>query len=132
MAARVQERLQQCDALISNDFFLQNVKDLFMERARMAIFEVFCRIHQCIHLDALAKQVGMEREAAEIWIAQLIRSAQLDARIDSSAGNMVMGTQYVDPLDAIVETTNKLSTRTFKIANAIVDGMQKAAETGAA
>jgi translation initiation factor 3 subunit E len=120
----VQERLRQCDVLLSNDYFLHNIKAVFMEKARMAIFEVYCRIHQCINLEALAKQIGMEREEAELWIAQLIRSAQLDARIDSSAGNMVMAAQYVDPLDAIVERTNNLSTRTFKVANAIIDGMQ--------
>jgi hypothetical protein len=62
--------------------------------------------------------------AVQGWIAQLIRSAQLDARIDSSANTMVMGTQYVDPLDAIVERTNNLSSRTFKVANAIIDGLQ--------
>ena len=92
----------------------------------MAVFEVYCRIHQCINLSALAAQMGMERDEAEGWIAQLIKSTKLDARIDSSAGNMVMGTQDVDPLDTIVERTNNLSTRTFKVANAIIDGMQPA------
>ena len=30
-----------------------------------------------------------------------------------------MGTQFMDPLDAIVERTNQLSVRTFKLANSI-------------
>lgn len=125
--ACVQEQLKKCAALIEVDYFLTEKKAAFMEQARMAVFEVYCRIHQCINLDALAKQVGMEREAAELWIANLIRSAQLDARIDSAAGTIVMGTTHVDPLDAIIERTNNLSVRTFKVANALVDASQRPA-----
>lgn len=72
-------------------------------------------------------QVGMTRTETEVWIAQLIRSARLDARIDGSAGIIVMGQQSVDPLDRIIERTNNLSMRTFKIANTIVDAMKPAA-----
>lgn len=53
----VQEQLQKCQGLIANDYFLAEVKDTFTEQARMAIFEVYCRIHQRINLDALAAQV---------------------------------------------------------------------------
>lgn len=42
-------------------------------------------------------------------------------RIDSTAGTVVMGTQYIDPLDAIVDRNNQLSVRTFKLANSIID-----------
>jgi hypothetical protein len=199
---RAQTQLQACQDLIANDYFLAEVKDNFTEKARMAIFEVYCRIHQRINLDALAAQVrraaalpdlqlcvrmrlsaacypasvppaasaqrvsvqlraqrcamacdstrrhttvgrgmrvgahdtgasgarvqvGMDRGDTEVWIAQLIRSARLDARIDGSAGIIVMGMQSVDPLDIIIERTNNLSMRTFKIANTIVDAMQK-------
>jgi hypothetical protein len=68
----------------------------------------------------------MTRGETEVWIAQLISSARLDARIDGSAGIIVMGQQSVDPLDRIVERTNNLSMRTFKIANAIIDAMKPA------
>lgn len=53
----LQEQLQKCQDLIANDYFLAEVKDAFTEQARMAIFEVYCRIHQRINLDALAAQV---------------------------------------------------------------------------
>jgi len=51
-----------------------------MEQARMAIFEVYCRIHQCIDLNMLSERLGMERTEAEKWIATLIRNARLNAR----------------------------------------------------
>jgi translation initiation factor 3 subunit E len=72
-------------------------------------------------------QVGMTRADAEVWIANLIRSARLDARIDGAQGIIVMGQQSVDPLDRIIERTNNLSMRTFKIANTIVDAMKPTA-----
>lgn len=66
--------------LIDSDFFLAAVKTTFMEQARMAIFEVYCRIHQCIDLNMLADRLSMQREEAEKWIANLIRNARLNAR----------------------------------------------------
>ena len=55
-------------------------------------------------------------------------------RIDSTAGTVVMGTQFMDPLDAIVERTNQLSVRTFKLANSInlrIEGEQRQVTTQA-
>lgn len=60
----VQEQLQKCQEVIANDYFLGEVKDAFTEQARMAIFEVYCRIHQRINLDALAAQVRCPPRAA--------------------------------------------------------------------
>lgn len=65
-ACGVQERLKECEELLAQDYFLQNVKATFLEKARGAIFEVFCRIHQCVDLSALARQMGMPREEAEV------------------------------------------------------------------
>jgi translation initiation factor 3 subunit E len=62
----LQERLKECQEVLAQDYFLQSIKDTFIDKARMAIFEVFCRIHQCIDLSALAKQMGMSREEAEV------------------------------------------------------------------
>lgn len=76
-------------------------------------------------------QVGMTRGAAELWISQLIRTSRLDARIDSASGIIVMGTQSVDPLDAVMERTNNLSVRTFKVANAVMDAIQNQKATPA-
>jgi hypothetical protein len=52
-----QEQLKKCQGLIENDYFLADVKDKVAEQARMTVFEVYCRIHQRIDLDALAAQV---------------------------------------------------------------------------
>jgi translation initiation factor 3 subunit E len=42
----------------------------------------------------LSQKLNMEPEAAEKWIVNLIRNAKLDAKIDSQANTVIMGSQY--------------------------------------
>jgi len=42
----------------------------------------------------LSEKLNMDQEAAERWIVNLIRNAKLDAKIDSAANHVIMGTQY--------------------------------------
>ena len=57
VAVQINQNTQITKAQIANDYFLAEVNDKFTNKARMAIFEVYCRIHQRINLDALATQV---------------------------------------------------------------------------
>lgn len=43
-------RFALCRTLLSNDFFLANCVDEFLENARLLLFEIFCRIHRCISI----------------------------------------------------------------------------------
>ncbi|ROT83032.1 hypothetical protein C7M84_023789 [Penaeus vannamei] len=54
-----QEKLQQCAAVLENDFFLVACQTDFIENARLMIFELFCRIHQCISINMLAEKLNM-------------------------------------------------------------------------
>lgn len=67
-----QQKLRECEEVLDNDFFLAVVKEEFMENARLFIFETYCRIHQSISIALLAERLGMDQEAAEKWIANLI------------------------------------------------------------
>ena len=53
----------------------------------------------------------MKPTEAERWIVNLIRQAKLDAKIDSQAGNVVMGTQTTTPYQQLIEKTKALSFR---------------------
>ncbi len=59
--------------VLDNDFFLVAAKEAFMDAARTFLFETYCRVHQQIDLAELAGQLGMDREATEKWIVNLIR-----------------------------------------------------------
>lgn len=45
-----QEKLQLCANVLENDFFLVACMKDFIDNARLMIFELFCRIHQCISI----------------------------------------------------------------------------------
>merc|ERR1711884_782951 len=108
---KAQEKLRECETVLNNDFFLVACLDDFIENARLFIFETYCRIHQCISINMLAQKLNMSPEEAERWIVNLIRNARLDAKIDSKAGHVVMGTQTTSPYQLLIEKTKALSFR---------------------
>lgn len=59
------------------------LQDEFVDNARLLVFEAYCRIHQCIDLRMLAAKLNMDESAAEKWVVNLIRNADLNAKIDS-------------------------------------------------
>ena len=106
--------------VIDDDYFLTSCKEEFVEQARMFTFEMYCRIHNCIELKTLAAKLGMDEQAAEKWIVNLIRNARLNAKIDSKAGTVVMNMSFPTPAEQITEKAKDLSMRTFMLANAVV------------
>jgi translation initiation factor 3 subunit E len=86
----------------------------------MFIFQEFCRIHQTIDLKMLSEKLGMDLQAAELWIANLIRNARLNAKIDNQAGTVVMKQSYSSPYDQVVEKMKGLSNRTFALSNTLI------------
>lgn len=58
----------------------------------------------------------MGPEDAERWIVNLIRNAQLDAKIDSKQGHVVMGTQAVSQYQLLIEKTKAMAIRTQVLA----------------
>tara|TARA_B100001057_G_scaffold491160_1_gene580845 strand:- start:115 stop:1308 length:1194 start_codon:yes stop_codon:yes gene_type:complete len=115
-----QQRLKECEQLLDQDYFLAALKDDFMESARLHIFETYCRIHQTIDTKMLAEKLNMDSEAAEKWIANLIRNAQLDAKIDSQKGTVVMQMEYPDVYDRLQEKIKDATGRTFTLANSVL------------
>lgn len=58
-----------------------------------------------------ADKLNMEINEAECWIVNLIRSARLDAKIDSKLGHIVMGASPLSPYQQLVEKIDSLSVR---------------------
>ncbi|VDL96219.1 unnamed protein product [Schistocephalus solidus] len=100
-----QQQIKICETVIPNDFFLTGCYEDFMENARLLMFEAFCRIHNCVGINMLAEKLNMNVDDAESWIVNLIRSADMDAKIDSKKGLVFMGTQTVSPYQKVVEKT---------------------------
>ncbi|KIH52119.1 eIF3 subunit 6 protein [Ancylostoma duodenale] len=112
-----QEKLRQCEEVLSNDFFLTGCLSDFRESARLLIFEMFCRIHQCISIEMLARRLNMSQVEAERWIVDLIRNYRIDgAKIDSKLGQVVMGVKAVSIHEQVMENTKRLTLRAQQIA----------------
>eukprot|EP00123_Amoebidium_parasiticum_P011305 comp20637_c0_seq1/m.26716 comp20637_c0_seq1/g.26716 ORF comp20637_c0_seq1/g.26716 comp20637_c0_seq1/m.26716 type:complete len:445 (-) comp20637_c0_seq1:140-1474(-) len=114
-----QQKLRECEMVLSNDFFLVSCRDEFIENARLFIFENYCRIHQVISISMLGEKLNMTPEEAEIWIVNLIRNARLDAKIDSKQGTVIMGTQIPSVYHQVIEMTKFLSFRSHVLADNI-------------
>lgn len=125
-----QAKLKECEELLVNDFFLGKqvqeggyvsvpFKEEFVDSARLLMFENYCRVHRCIDIKILAEKLNMSPDAAERWIANLIRTAKLDARIDSEAGTVIMTTHETDVYETIIERTRALTSRTYSLASSV-------------
>jgi len=109
-------KLVECKAVLKGDFFLCEQTDLFMEEARVFVFENYCRIHRKIDLDVLGTKLAMDRESAERWIVDLIRNALLDAKIDSEEGCVVMGSEEPSVYEQVMEKTRDLNLRSLTLS----------------
>eukprot|EP01026_Neomeris_dumetosa_P022199 TRINITY_DN1919_c0_g1_i1.p1 TRINITY_DN1919_c0_g1~~TRINITY_DN1919_c0_g1_i1.p1 ORF type:complete len:453 (-),score=66.74 TRINITY_DN1919_c0_g1_i1:414-1571(-) len=115
-----QEKLKECESVLENDYFLAACKKEFVESARLIIFETFCRIHHRIDMRMLADKLNMEYDEAEKWIANLIKTARLGAKIDSSAGMVTMNIGSHNATDNLLEKAREVSVRTFMLGNSIL------------
>eukprot|EP00535_Pseudo-nitzschia_heimii_P008852 CAMPEP_0197188438 /NCGR_PEP_ID=MMETSP1423-20130617/17788_1 /TAXON_ID=476441 /ORGANISM="Pseudo-nitzschia heimii, Strain UNC1101" /LENGTH=510 /DNA_ID=CAMNT_0042640263 /DNA_START=178 /DNA_END=1710 /DNA_ORIENTATION=- len=106
-----QTKLQECEKVLEADFFLCKQTGLFMEEARVFVFENYCRIHNKIDLEALGEKLAMDEDEAERWIVDLIRNADLDAKIDSKEGCVVMGGAVQSVYEQVMERTRDLNVR---------------------
>jgi translation initiation factor 3 subunit E len=112
-----QQKLRECEEVLANDFFLTALLDEFRENARLLIFEMFCRIHQCIGLDMLANRLNMDKAEAERWIVDLIRNYHIEgAKIDSQLGQVIMSAKPISIHEQIMENTKRLTFRAQQTA----------------
>ena len=65
----------------------------------------------------LAEKLNMSSDEAERWIVNLIRNANLDAKIDSQEGTVVMGSQILSPYQTVIEKTKNLFNRTQSLVH---------------
>lgn len=106
-----QKKLSECQEVLDADFFLCKQTALFMEEARVFVFENYCRIHHKIDLGVLGNKLAMDQESAERWIVDLIRNALLDAKIDAEEGCVVMGTDVPSIYEQVMDKTKDLNLR---------------------
>ena len=75
----------------------------------------------------LAEKLNMsDAEEAERWIVNLIRNADLDAKIDSEANHVIMGRKNPSVYSSVIENTEMLAHRSYVLSNALAQRLTAA------
>uniref|UniRef100_A0A2P2LT46 Eukaryotic translation initiation factor 3 subunit E n=1 Tax=Rhizophora mucronata TaxID=61149 RepID=A0A2P2LT46_RHIMU len=130
-----QKKMKECEDVIVNDPFLGKqvedgnfstvpLRDEFLENARLFIFETYCRIHQRIDMGVFAEKLNLNYEEAERWIANLIRSSKIDAKIDSKSGTVIIEPNQPNVYEQLIDHTKALSGRTYKLVSQLLEHAQ--------
>jgi len=127
-----EKELEKCENVLESDYFVQKrIVPEFMNNARLAICEVFCKIHSTIDIAMMSKKLRLSMEESEWWIVNLIRAAKLDAKIDSARNTVIVTSQAPSVYQQLLDKTNTLSLRADALASIVDRGKiqaQRAAE----
>ncbi|KAK4101236.1 eukaryotic translation initiation factor 3, subunit 6 [Parathielavia hyrcaniae] len=114
-----QRQLVLAEEVLRGDFFLLAHADDFVDSARHLIFESYCKIHARISLKDLSARLGLDADAAEKWIVNLIRDTRLDAKIDYKGGTVVMNHPPSSVYQQVIEKTKGGFFRTQVLSAAV-------------
>jgi hypothetical protein len=114
-----EDMLRECESALRQDYFLRDSVDAFQESGLQLIFEMYCRTHDCIDLHGFADRLNMDRARAERWVASLVRSARLDAKIDDRRNQVLMSYQPLGIYEYVIDTTRSLTYRTSSLGYAL-------------
>lgn len=124
-------RLDACVKVLDGDFFLCRVREHFLEGARKLIFETYCRVHQSVDISLLSSRLGVDAAGAERWLVDLVRGADLDAKIDADAGRALMVGRYSSIHQQVVERTKDLALRSLLLSASLEQRAKDAAAAAA-
>ncbi|KIP06870.1 hypothetical protein PHLGIDRAFT_106524 [Phlebiopsis gigantea 11061_1 CR5-6] len=116
-----QRELAKAVEAVSDDFFLAEFKDDFLENARYLISEAYCRIHQRIDISDLSERLNLSRDEGEKWIVNLIRETRMgaDAKIDLGKNVIEINRPPLPIYQSIIEKTRGLAFRTQALGAAM-------------
>ncbi|KAG7095142.1 hypothetical protein E1B28_005923 [Marasmius oreades] len=116
-----QKALRKAEKVVSDDFFLGEFREEFLESARCLVSEAYCRIHQRIDIGDLSERLNLPRDEGEKWIVNLIRETRMgqDAKIDLEK-NLIQISRPPQPIyQSVIEKTRGLAIRTQALGAAV-------------
>jgi len=100
-------KVEACREIISQDYFLHGQVDTFDQSARLFILETYCRIHENVALEDLAKRFGMaDANQVQVWVETLNKNARLDAKVED--GRVKMQSKKVPAHEQVMKRTKAL------------------------
>jgi len=112
-----EKQLDLCRPILEQDYFIsgmeetKTLKDDFLEAAKLAICESFCKVHSTIDIGMMATKLGKSNSESERWIVNLIRNSKFDAKIDSAKNQVIVSSRIPNIHDQILEKTKALYVR---------------------
>lgn len=108
-------KLKEAAVLASSDYFLWDNVDQILSNARLAIFSIYCRIHQSVDIETVSSKMDMSTDAAETWIVSLIQAGRLSGaciKSDARGNSMVsFAKDEADIYQQVLDRTKNMSLR---------------------
>jgi len=104
---------------LEGDYFLgDRIKDI-VNNAQKVFFEVYCKIYRKIEIKTVSDYLGVSKEEAEIWIVNLIRSTNTEAKVDPEQGVIYLTSLQQSVYEQVFNKTKDLVPRTNILINNI-------------
>jgi translation initiation factor 3 subunit E len=104
---------------LEGDYFLGSRIEEVVNNAQKVFFEVYCKIYRKIELKTVAEYLGVSKEEAEIWIVNLIRNTNADAKVDPEQGLIYLQSTQQGVYEQVFNKTKDLVPRTNILINNI-------------
>ncbi|PRT56232.1 Eukaryotic translation initiation factor 3 subunit E [Wickerhamiella sorbophila] len=108
-------QLQQAQELVAGDYFVNGHTAAFVNAARLLIVELYCRVHQCVKVESLAKVVNMPEAECEKWLYSLVKDNKIDGKVDEAAKVVKLNSKRQSAYDQIIDKTKNLDQRNAQL-----------------
>ena len=104
---------------LEGDYFLHERIDDIINNAQKIFFEVYCRIHRKVEIKLVAEYLSVNKEQAEIWIVNLIRNTNAEAKVDLEKEVIYLTSTRQNVYEQVFTKTKDLVPRTNILINNI-------------
>jgi len=125
---KAQQKIKDFPKEFTNDYFLAKRTDQIINNAQTLFFEAFCKVYRKVNIKMVAEYLGVNQEEAEVWIVNLIRNANMEAKIDLEKGILALTYSQPQIYEQVLTKTRDLIPRTTILVNniqKIIKGQQE-------
>jgi len=114
---KAQQKIKDFQKEFTNDYFLTKRTDQIINNSQTMFFEAFCRVYRKVNIKMVAEYLGVSQEEAEVWIVNLIRNANMEAKIDLEKGVLALTYSQPQIYEQVLTKTRDLIPRTTILVN---------------
>eukprot|EP00331_Platyophrya_macrostoma_P032868 CAMPEP_0176439124 /NCGR_PEP_ID=MMETSP0127-20121128/19744_1 /TAXON_ID=938130 /ORGANISM="Platyophrya macrostoma, Strain WH" /LENGTH=447 /DNA_ID=CAMNT_0017823309 /DNA_START=22 /DNA_END=1365 /DNA_ORIENTATION=+ len=104
---------------LESDYFLGKRADQIVSNAQTLFFETYCKVYKRVDLKFVAEFLEVPLEEAEVWIVNLIRVLNMEAKLDLEKGSLTLTTTSKNLYETILQRTRDAIPRTNILINSV-------------